>query len=67
VPSICTCTDKYFIEQELQDAEKTAHNIEKIGKKVMVLKVDVIEQGEVEDMVRKVKEQFNKIGIILIE
>jgi 3-oxoacyl-[acyl-carrier protein] reductase len=59
--------DKYFIEQDLQNAEKTAHNIEKIGKKVMALKVDVTEQGEVEDMVRKVKEQFNKIGIILIE
>jgi len=59
--------DKYFIEQDLQNAEKTAHDIEKIGKKDMALKVDVTDQGEVEDMVRKVKEQFNKIGIILIE
>jgi len=57
--------DVALIDKDLQNAEKIAQDIEKIGKDAMALKVDVTEQGEVENMVRKVKEQFSKIDIIV--
>jgi len=57
--------DVAVIDKDLKNAEKVAQNIERIGNEAMALKVDVTDKGEVEDMVRKVKDKFKKIDIIV--
>ena len=50
---------------ELEGAKKTAAEVETIGPKAMVVKVDVRNRAEVDDMVKAVLKQFGKIDILV--
>jgi NAD(P)-dependent dehydrogenase (short-subunit alcohol dehydrogenase family) len=50
---------------DLEGAQKTAAEVEALGHKAMVVKVDVTNRAEVDDMVKKALEQFGKIDILV--
>ena len=50
---------------DLEGAQKTAAEVEALGRKAMALKVDVTNRAEVDDMVKAALEQFGKIDILV--
>ncbi len=49
----------------LREAEQTAGEIEKLGRKAIVVKVDVTKKREIDKMVRKTIQHFRKIDILV--
>jgi len=49
----------------LEEAEKTAKEIEGLGRQSAAFKVDVTSPGQVQDMVDKILDKFNKIDILI--
>ena len=49
----------------LQEAEKTASDIEALGRKALVLQLDVTSSVEVEEAMNKILDKFTKIDILI--
>lgn len=49
----------------LENLKEVAAEIEKLGRKVLILKADVSKMGEVEEMVKKALDKFIKIDILV--
>ena len=49
----------------VEGAEQTAVEIKALGRKALVIKVNVIERSEVDDMVKKAIEEFGRIDILI--
>ncbi len=50
---------------DLEGAEKTAEEVEALGRKALAVKVDVRNRHEVDDMVRKSLDKFGRIDILI--
>ena len=49
----------------LEEAEKTAKEIQDSGRESLAFKVDVTDQSQIQDMVDKILDKFNKIDILI--
>ena len=49
----------------LESLKEVAAEVEKLGRKVLILKTDVSKMGEVEEMVKKALDKFTKIDILV--
>ncbi|OIO32976.1 MAG: 3-oxoacyl-[acyl-carrier-protein] reductase [Candidatus Omnitrophica bacterium CG1_02_40_15] len=49
----------------LEEAEKTAKEIQDLGRESLAFKVDVTEQSQIQGMVDKILDKFNKIDILI--
>jgi len=49
----------------LENLKEVASEVEKLGRKVLILKADVSKMGEVEEMVKKALDKFTKIDILV--
>jgi NAD(P)-dependent dehydrogenase (short-subunit alcohol dehydrogenase family) len=49
----------------LADAEKTAAEVRKLGRKAIAVKADIIKKAEIQEMVKKVLAEFGKIDILV--
>jgi len=58
-------TDIVACDINLENLEEVAKEIEKLGRKVLVLKADVSKISEVEEMVKKALDKFTKIDILV--
>jgi NAD(P)-dependent dehydrogenase (short-subunit alcohol dehydrogenase family) len=57
--------DVVVLQRNLDVAEKTAREIRETGKEAIALKVDVSNEGDVEQMVKTVMDKFGKIDILV--
>jgi len=49
----------------LENLKEVASEVEKLGRKILIQKVDVSKMGEVEEMVKKALDKFTKIDILV--
>jgi 3-oxoacyl-[acyl-carrier protein] reductase len=57
--------DVAIIDVNLQEAEKTSHEIETLGRKSLALQVDVTDYLKVEEGVNKILDKFAKVDILV--
>jgi NAD(P)-dependent dehydrogenase (short-subunit alcohol dehydrogenase family) len=50
---------------DLEGAQKTAKDIEALGKKALAIKADITKTAEVKEMVRKILDKFGRIDILV--
>ena len=59
------CCDIIAADIDLQGAQKTAADVEALGRKALAIKVDVTNSTEVDDMVQQALDRFGKIDILV--
>jgi 3-oxoacyl-[acyl-carrier protein] reductase len=57
--------DVAIIDVNLQEAEKTSHEIETLGRKSLILQADVTDYLKVEEAVNKILDKFAKVDILV--